>query len=86
MACDALDNVMSVAVWMLPNSAPPASVLDEIGAARATLEGARHEASVKAEVCVAALRPTTPHYYLGAVGARRDRPRSRLVRLVRAVP
>ena len=78
VACDEVDNVMSVAVWMLPNSAAPASVLDEIGAAQATLEGARHEASVKAEVCVAALRPATPHYYLGAVGTGRDRQREGL--------
>jgi predicted GNAT family N-acyltransferase len=73
VACDGSDNVLSVAAWMLPNSAVPASVLNEIGAAQATLEGVRHEASVKAEAFVARLRPTVPHYYLGAVGTRRDR-------------
>ena len=78
VACDDGDNVMSVAVWMLPDSAVPASVLNEVGAAQATLEGTRHEASVKAEACVAALRPTTPHYYLGAVGTRPDHQREGL--------
>lgn len=78
VACDDDDDVISVAVWMLPNSAVPASVLNEIGAPQATLEGARHEASVMAEACVARLRPTMPHYYLGAVGTRRDRQREGL--------
>jgi GNAT superfamily N-acetyltransferase len=73
VACDDDDNVVSVAVWMLPGSDVPAAVLNDIGTAEATLEGVRHEASVEAEVCVAQLRPTTPHYYLGAVGTRRDR-------------
>ena len=77
VACDDDDDVISVAVWMLPNSAVPASVLNEIGR-RSTLEGARHEASVEAEACVARLRPTMPHYYLGAVGTRRDRQREGL--------
>ena len=78
VACDDGDNVMSVAVWMPPSSAAPASVLNEVAAAQATLEGSRHEASVKAEACVAGLRPTTPHFYLGAVGTRRDRQREGL--------
>jgi GNAT superfamily N-acetyltransferase len=75
VACDEEDNVMSTAVWMLPNLAAPAAVLQEISSAQATLEGSRHNASVEAEACVARLRPTTPHYYLGAVGTRRDRQR-----------
>jgi predicted GNAT family N-acyltransferase len=67
------DDVVSVALWMPPSTASPASVLNEIAIERATLEGARHEASVKAETFVSRLRPTTARYYLGAVGTRRDR-------------
>ena len=47
--------------------------MNEIGAPQATLEGVRHEASIMAEAFVVRLRPTIPHYYLGAVGTRRDR-------------
>ena len=78
VACDDGDTVMSVAVWMLPNSVVPGGVLSKVGAAQATLEGVRHAASVKAEECVARLRPTRPHYYLGAVGTRRNRQRQGL--------
>jgi GNAT superfamily N-acetyltransferase len=75
VACDDGDSVLSVAVWMLPHSAVPAAVGREVGEAQARLEGVRHAASVEAEACVARLRPTTPHYYLGAVGTRRNRQR-----------
>lgn len=75
VAVDEDGDVMSVAIWMLPDTAAPASALNEIGIAQATLEGSRHEASVKAEALVAPFRPTTAHYYLGAVGTRRDRQR-----------
>jgi GNAT superfamily N-acetyltransferase len=75
VACDDGGTVMSVAVWMLPHSAVPAAVSREVGEAQARLEGVRHPASVEAEACVARLRPTTPHYYLGAVGTRRSRQR-----------
>jgi GNAT superfamily N-acetyltransferase len=68
-------DVVSVAVWMLPASVVPDSILSEIGVEQATLEGERHEPSVKAEALVSILRPTTPHYYLGAMGTRPDHQR-----------
>jgi GNAT superfamily N-acetyltransferase len=82
LACDERDTVLSVAVWMLPWSAVPAAALDEMGTTQAQLEGARHEASIAAEAVVAPLRPTTPHYYLGAVGTRGDRQREGLATAV----
>jgi len=82
LACDEADAVLSVAVWTLPQSAPPPAELDEMGEVQATLEGDRHEASVAAEAFVAPLRPATPHYYLGAVGTRRDRQRQGLATAV----
>src|SRR5262249_54182204 len=59
VACDDGDTVLSVAIWMLPNSAVPAPVGREVGEAQARLEGVRHAASVEAEARVARLRPTT---------------------------
>jgi GNAT superfamily N-acetyltransferase len=49
-----------------------------MGEALAQLEGSRHAASIAAEAFVAPLRPQTPHYFLGAVGTRRDRQREGL--------
>lgn len=73
LAVDDGGDVVSVAVWMLPDSAVPDSVLREISTEHATLEGGRHQASVEAEEFISRLRPTMLHYYLGAVGTRRDR-------------
>lgn len=73
VACDAGDDIVSVAMWMLPSSVVPESVAVETEARQATLEGTRHRASAAAEALVGALRPTVPHYYLGTVGTRRNR-------------
>jgi len=75
VALDEDGELVSVAVWMLPNSTVPGSVLNEIDHDQAALEGGRHEASVEAEAFVSQLRPRSSHYYLGAVGTRRDRQR-----------
>lgn len=69
------DTVVSVAMWSLPATVVPSSVSGAIGADRVRLEGSRFGASVAAEEAVALLRPTRPHYYLGAVGTRTDRQR-----------
>ncbi len=76
VAFDAGGDLVSVAIWMLPTSVVPDRVMREMAAEQATLEGSRHAASVVAEDFVAPLRPSGPHYYLGAVGSRRDRQRS----------
>lgn len=72
VACDEGDDIVSVAMWMLPTSVVPDSVLAEAAPELATLEGTRHAASVAAEARLAELRPAVPHYYLGVVGTRRD--------------
>ena len=72
VACDNHGDVMSAALWMVPGSAVPPEVFTDIAPEQARLEGARHDAAVKAEACVAGLRPTGPHYFLGTVGTRRD--------------
>jgi GNAT superfamily N-acetyltransferase len=75
VAVDEAGDVVGAALWMLPNGSVPASVFTEMGAEVARLEGSRHAASIAAEALVSPLRPVVPHYYLGAVGTRRDRQR-----------
>jgi GNAT superfamily N-acetyltransferase len=75
IAPDDHDRVASVAVWMLPDSSVPESAWATIGPVQRKYEGDRHDASLAAEATVAPLRPTAPHYYLGAVGTRADRQR-----------
>jgi GNAT superfamily N-acetyltransferase len=75
VAEDADGAIASVAIWMLPTTTVPATARREVELEQASLEGDRHEASVAAEAFVSQLRPTLPHYYLGAVGTRRDRQR-----------
>jgi predicted GNAT family N-acyltransferase len=77
VACEN-DVVLSVAVWARPGVVVPESVRQEIFAAQAELEGARHNASIAAEARLAELRPTVAHYYLGTMGTRRDRQREGL--------
>jgi GNAT superfamily N-acetyltransferase len=84
VAGDEHDDVLSVAVWSLPSSVVPKSVFESIDAEQVRLEGARHDASQAAEALVARLRPTAAHYYLGAVGTRRDRHRQGLASAVLA--
>ena len=72
VAIDSDGAIASVAVWMLPTSTVPAAAVRAMAAQQATFEGSRHEASIRAEEHVASLRPTSAHYYLGAVGTRRD--------------
>jgi len=62
--------ISSVAVWMLPASSVPEPVLEAVAASQAALEGDRHDASLEAEAACEMLRPTQPHYFLGAVGTR----------------
>ena len=75
LARDDDGEVVAVAVWGLPGATVPASVSNDVETAEVVLEGARHEASLAAEAVVSGMRPSTPHYYLGAVGTRRDRQR-----------
>ena len=67
--------VAAAAIWMLPTSSVPLDVRQTTAAVQAELEGDRHDASVAAEAACVPLRPTQPHYYLGAVGIRTDRQR-----------
>jgi ribosomal protein S18 acetylase RimI-like enzyme len=60
--------VHSAAVWMSPHSPVPRAVVEEVSRRSAGLEGVFHERSVDAEQLIGPLRPTTPHYLLGAVG------------------
>ena len=75
VALDEGGELASVAVWMLPTSVVPDAVMREIAGEQAALEGERHGASIAAEFVVARLRPRSAHYFLGAVGTRRDRQR-----------
>src|SRR5882724_5286479 len=84
IAGDEHDEVLGVAVWWLPSTVVPPSAVASMSAERARLEGGRHEASIAGESVVARLRPATPHYYLGAVGTRRDRHRRGLATAVLA--
>jgi GNAT superfamily N-acetyltransferase len=70
--------IVSAAIWMLPTSSVPPSVSEAAAAAQAELEGARHDASLRAEAACAPIRPAAPHYYLGAVGTHADRQRQGL--------
>jgi ribosomal protein S18 acetylase RimI-like enzyme len=75
VAVDDDEQLLSVALWSLPTTAESTSDLHDMTRERALLEGSRHEASAAADAVVAPLRPTTPHYYLGAVGTRTDHQR-----------
>jgi GNAT superfamily N-acetyltransferase len=75
VATDELRAVIGAAIWSVPGAVVPAEVLRDVDGARAELEGVRSEASAAAEAYVAGSRPSTPHYYLGAVGTRRDHQR-----------
>jgi ribosomal protein S18 acetylase RimI-like enzyme len=68
--------VVGAAIWMVPASSVPADVRQATAAIQAELEGDRHVASARAEAACVPVRPTPPHYYLGAVGTRSDRQRS----------
>ena len=68
--------VAGVAIWMVPTSSVPPDVREATAAVQAELEGDRHDASLRAEGACTPLRPSQPHYYLGAVGTRSDRRRS----------
>jgi GNAT superfamily N-acetyltransferase len=70
VAQDSGGEVVSAAVWMLPDSSVPDHVSEGAAAAQRELEGNRHEASVRAEAACESLRPGVAHYYLGAVGTR----------------
>src|SRR3954468_11172779 len=48
IACADSGTVLSVAMWMLPGPDVPLGVSEAVAAASATLEGARHDASVTA--------------------------------------
>lgn len=74
--------VAGAAIWMLPTSSVPLHVRQTTASVQAELEGDRHDASVAAEAACVPLRPTQPHYYLGAVGTRSDRRREGLGRAV----
>jgi GNAT superfamily N-acetyltransferase len=76
--------ISSVAVWMLPASSVPEPVLEAAAASQAALEGDRHDASRQAEAACEMLRPTQPHYFLGAVGTRFDCQRQGLASAVLA--
>jgi GNAT superfamily N-acetyltransferase len=69
--------IASVAIWMLPGSVVPDAVAEDAARSQAELEGNRHDASLHAEAACAPLRPASAHYYLGAVGTRRDRQREK---------
>jgi GNAT superfamily N-acetyltransferase len=84
VADDEAGRISSVAIWMLPGSSIPESVLEATAAAQAELEGDRHEASVRAEVACELLRPQRPYYLLGAVGTRSDSQRHGLATKVLA--
>ncbi len=60
--------VVGAAMWMHPDRVPHPAVWSSMTAETAALEGSRHDASVMAEELLALLKPTTRHYYLGAVG------------------
>jgi GNAT superfamily N-acetyltransferase len=75
VAEDEVGRIASAAIWMLPASVISAPGVEATATTQAELEGSRHAASVAAEAAVVPLRPKSPHYYLGAVGTRRDRQR-----------
>lgn len=60
--------IVGAAMWMHPDRVPHSAVWSSMGGETAALEGSRHAASVMAEEELAFLRPTSRHYYLGAVG------------------
>ena len=62
VATDGNGTVIGAAIWSVPGVEVPASVLRDVDAQRAALEGGRSEASNRAEAHVAGSRPTTPHY------------------------
>jgi len=76
--------IVTAAIWMLPTSSVPPAVQEAAAAAQAELEGTRHDASLRVEAACAPIRPTVPHYYLGAVGTRSDRQRQGLATAVLA--
>ena len=67
------ETLVGAAMWMHPDRPPPAAVWNEISSQQPTFEGTRHQASLAADHAVEELRPTGPHYYLGAIGVRPDR-------------
>jgi ribosomal protein S18 acetylase RimI-like enzyme len=67
--------IVSAAVWMDPNPPIPPEVLASVAAQSAALEGGRHNQAMVAESVLASLRPSEPHYYLGAVGTRPEHQR-----------
>jgi GNAT superfamily N-acetyltransferase len=62
------ERIVSAALWMRPDRPVPDDVWHAMEPVQAQLEGDRHTASVQAEAFLAPHRPTTPHYFLGAVG------------------
>jgi GNAT superfamily N-acetyltransferase len=62
------DRIVSAALWMRPDRPVAEAVWRALEPLHAQLEGDRHAASTQAEALLAPHRPTTPHYYLGAVG------------------
>ena len=65
-------SIVSVSVWMKPRPPVPAGIVASVATQTAVLEGDRHTRSSAAESILASLRPSAPHYYLGAVGTRPD--------------
>ncbi len=84
VAQDVDASIVCAAIWMLPTSSVPPSVSEAAATEQAELEGTRHDASLRAEAACAPIRPTVPHYYLGAVGTRSDRHRHGLATAVLA--
>jgi GNAT superfamily N-acetyltransferase len=68
--------IVAAALWMLPAVSVPIEVAERVEHRVAELEGDRHSASIDAEAQLAPLRPTGPHFYLGAVGTAPARQRS----------
>ncbi len=68
VALDGGGAIVSAAVWTRPAALVPPPVWTSIARQQAELEGDRHAQSVAAEAALKALRPTGPHYFLGAVG------------------
>jgi GNAT superfamily N-acetyltransferase len=65
-------SIVSASVWMRPRPPVPADVAASVATQTAALEGDRHTHSSAAASLLASLRPSAPHYYLGAVGTRPD--------------
>jgi ribosomal protein S18 acetylase RimI-like enzyme len=67
--------IASAAFCMNPGPPVPPEILAHVATRSACLEGTRHSRSAAAQSVLEPLRPTAPHFFLGAVGTRPDHQR-----------